>query len=98
MAPGQKRCQHSEVQICLLLPEHDCGPVIGKRGSRITTYHQETGCQVFVHNDYRQILAIKNNNQNDFYLFLFLFWVIIKYSSSSCTSPVNFYLVVTKKL
>ena len=56
MAPGQKRCQHSEVQICLLLPEHDCGPVIGKRGSRITTYHQETGCQVFVHNDYRHIL------------------------------------------
>lgn len=63
MAPGQKRCQHSEVQICLLLPEHDCGPVIGKKGSRITTYHQETGCQVFVHNDYRHILKISISSE-----------------------------------
>lgn len=52
MAKGQKPPQEHEVQICLLLAEHDCGPIIGRKGSRITTYVQETGCQVYVHNDY----------------------------------------------
>jgi len=52
MARGQKQAGKDDVQFGLLLSEENCGPIIGKSGSRITTYVQETGCQVYVHNEY----------------------------------------------
>jgi len=63
MAPGQKPCGRDDVQFGLLLSEMDCGPIIGRQGSRITTYHQETGCQVFVHNEYSSGKTLPQSNE-----------------------------------
>jgi len=63
MAKGQKPPQENEVQICLLIAEHDCGPIIGKKGARIVTYHQETGCQVYVHNEYMAGSNLPGSNE-----------------------------------
>lgn len=52
MGRGQKSPDVDDIQFCLLLNEFDCGPIIGRAGARIKTYVQDTGCQVFVHNEY----------------------------------------------
>ena len=46
------KLHHNWVQICMMIPGHQCGPIIGKGGSRVKAYHQETGAFVFIFNDY----------------------------------------------
>jgi len=52
MGRGQKRCADNEIQLCMILNEQDCVAVIGESGERIREYVAETGCQVYIHNDY----------------------------------------------
>lgn len=51
---GQKPSKDikNDAQICLLYSATDCGAIIGKGGCKIKTYTQQTGCQVYVHNEY----------------------------------------------
>lgn len=43
---------HNDVQCCMICPGPQCGPIIGREGSRVKAYHQETGAYVFIHNDF----------------------------------------------
>ena len=56
MGRGQKRLAPDNMQMCMLLHDRDCVPLIGKGGCRIKQYIQTTGCQVYVHNEYRGIV------------------------------------------
>lgn len=49
---GQRSRNDDEIQICMLLHDRDCAPIIGSGGCRMKNYIQTTGCSVFVWNEY----------------------------------------------
>lgn len=52
MGKGQQRCTDEAIQVCLLVCELDCVAIIGQAGERLLRYMNDTGCQVYVHNEY----------------------------------------------